>query len=187
MQRIVLIFLYLLPLVLTAQDVMDCNVANLNDLTVPADSYYLYGNSDLLTASNLTVEPEAQLDLKSKTGILIQEATYFQAGSNAGTWVAIGECAPVGTVEVPTAQFDLKVLQNPAQDLLVASYKLEQAAITRWTLFAADGHILHSTLPQQQPPGTYPIELDIQPLAAGLYFLQLQVDGSSVTEKLIKI
>ena len=90
------------------------------------------------------------------------------------------------TVPTPNARLGLTVFPNPAAALATAVFELPRAAAATLTLLDETGRTVRTlALARATPTGPqrWPVPLDKLP--AGLYFLRLEADGISQTEKLM--
>ena len=185
-QLIFFCFAFCIPFAsISAQDVIDCMVDELNDLTILSGSHHVYGNPALMTVSNVTAEPDAQLDLTSEEAILITGNTLFQAGDQGYTTGKIDACVTNTQAISTETPLKLQLQNNPTTDHISANYQLSQTATTQWALFSIDGTLISQSKISTQPPGTYPIEINISHLSSGLYFLTLSVEGEVLVEKVV--
>ena len=91
----------------------------------------------------------------------------------------------VATEEVVTpATFDFAISPNPAHDQILLSYSLKDASDVKVTLTDLTGRVVNSAKLGRQTAGatTYNMNVDA---AAGLYFVQLNINGQIATQKVV--
>ena len=89
------------------------------------------------------------------------------------------------TEEVVTpATFDFAISPNPAHDQILLSYNLKDASEVKVTLTDLTGRVVNSAKLGRQTAGatTYNMNVDA---AAGLYFVQLNINGQIATQKVV--
>lgn len=82
---------------------------------------------------------------------------------------------------VPAADFD--VFPNPATDVLNVDFMLTQKADVRIFITNALGQVLQSEGNQTYSEGMHPQTLQLNGLANGMYFLNLQTEAGTMTKK----
>ena len=109
----------------------------------------------------------------------------FTAGSNVGNNVYIDMIEipkPLGINEVDASYFGMEIFPNPAEESSQLSFFLQEKATVEISLFDLPGKKI-SVLNKVLSAGdhNYPINPD----KAGIYFVQLTIDGYSFTKKLV--
>lgn len=79
----------------------------------------------------------------------------------------------------------LNLYPNPADDYLNIDYSLEQAGRVRIDILSADGRLALQVQPEAQQEGSHSLRTDLSTLTAGTYIVQLQIDGTLHTEKIV--
>jgi hypothetical protein len=110
--------------------------------------------------------------------------TYKGSNSRQGL---VSDPTVSGAKVLDLAALQLKVYPNPADKQSRLSLKLPDAAMTKLDLLDATGKKLRTLYAGQRPAGEWQLDVEVGDLAAGLYFLHLQMDGRSALLPLNKI
>ncbi len=87
--------------------------------------------------------------------------------------------------ELPNNLVDVKNFPNPFSDVTNIEYTLEQSSEVTVLIYDLTGAIIYEANQGQQFPGTHTIEIDGSNMAEGIYYYSLNVNGGSVTKKMI--
>ncbi len=93
----------------------------------------------------------------------------------------------VGISDLNVIQKSLKVYPNPASDLAVLNYVLENHSSVQIDLISVDGKIISHFDPEMQTPGKHDLVFDLgqKQIPSGNYFIRLTVDGNPFLQKLV--
>lgn len=95
--------------------------------------------------------------------------------------------APQGVITStyqPPAGFKLTLAPNPANDQLAINYTLDQSGEVRINILDITGRQVRPVLKQFKPKGSHQMIWPVA-LPAGVYFLQIAVEGKEETQKLV--
>ncbi len=77
------------------------------------------------------------------------------------------------------------IYPNPAQELFVVQYGLNQSSQLHMRLLDSQGRVMAELLDRVQQPGLYHLRVDVAELPAGVYLLQGQRDGQPFARKVV--
>jgi len=83
-----------------------------------------------------------------------------------------------------TAVSTVNVYPNPANETATLSYDLTSASVVSVDVFNALGQKVNNITLGNQAPGAYKQQLETSKLVKGIYFVRLNVNGTSTTTKL---
>jgi len=83
-----------------------------------------------------------------------------------------------------TAVSSLNVFPNPANEVATLSYSLDAVSSVSIEVFNALGQKVNNITLGNQTPGAYKQQLEVATLVKGIYFVRLNVNGTSTTTKL---
>lgn len=90
------------------------------------------------------------------------------------------------SVDNELAALGLKLFPNPAKDQLSLNYELEEYADVQIRLLDMQGRALFLSQGKQAPgPHTITFDLRDKKLVEGIYFIQFQIEGKSLSQKLM--
>jgi hypothetical protein len=161
--------------------------------------YYRWGDS----VTFRTWQPDSLLLVNSQSGLMGQ-ATYINTAgpdtavfglSSSDEMMDVGFFYVPGTYVIPTAinntpasRLNVMVFPNPAADEFVVSYELMQAEHVLVELYDISGNRVTTLVNNnEQQTGKYTRGFSAASchLAAGMYFVNFSIGGSTATEKLI--
>ena len=87
--------------------------------------------------------------------------------------------------ELPSNLTAVKNFPNPFSSVTNIEYTLEQSSEVSVLVYDLTGSVIMSMNQGQQFPGTHTIEIDGSNMAEGIYYYTLNVNGGSVTKKMI--
>ncbi len=90
---------------------------------------------------------------------------------------------PTNTEEVLANRLQWAVYPNPSEGELMLTYRLEESAAVKVSLFNMLGQRIRVLVEEKQSAGAQ--QVDLKNLEQGSYLLQLEVDGQAVTERVI--
>lgn len=137
-----------------------------------ANRFHLFSSPDAITGGDYVVTKSALTTTCGGVGVMIP--------SSAQNCTAI-----IGISELFNKNIELVAYPNPADELLNLSFKLKRIAEIRISLFDYMGKEIKSINKGKQNIGTQTMQMDIADVAAGFYFLRMQVDNKAETVKLI--
>jgi hypothetical protein len=89
------------------------------------------------------------------------------------------------TTEEVSMAIGIEVYPNPFTSSTTISFSSQQDSHTTIALFDLAGRKLQTLLNENVAAGNHEVQLNRQSLAAGIYFLQLTINGEVVTKKLV--
>ncbi|MCC7332753.1 MAG: T9SS type A sorting domain-containing protein [Flavobacteriales bacterium] len=137
-----------------------------------ANRFHLFGSPDAITGGDYVVTKSAFATTCGGVGAMIP--------SSAQNCTAI-----IGISELFNKNIELVAYPNPADELLNLSFKLKRNADIRISLFDYMGKEVKSINKGKQNIGTQTMQMNVADVAAGFYFLRMQVDNKAETVKLI--
>lgn len=81
---------------------------------------------------------------------------------------------------------DLKIFPNPIKSDLHINYNLDAQSTVAISVFDMTGRRIIQVLKQEQAAGDHNLSTDMSTLSSGIYFLELNIDGSKQKRKFIK-
>ncbi len=105
-----------------------------------------------------------------------------------GVWYRqLSDFSGSGVSEISTMQqgLSLSLVPNPADQTESISYHLENSGMVRITLTDEAGREIRVLQNSSAQAGTHILSADLQPLEAGTYFVRLEANGASTTQKLV--
>ena len=122
----------------------------------------------------MIIAPDGRIDNAGKATITEAVNTGFQAGSNAGLYEAL------------TNQLDemVKIYPNPATSQATISLNLVNESSIQLSVSDAAGKVI-STKNYGKMTGNWDINLNTNNLNAGIYLIQLEINSSIITKRLI--
>jgi hypothetical protein len=114
---------------------------------------------------------------------------HFQAHVYEVTWTVDTDNITGIEIHSARAEYEIEIYPNPVTDQLTLSYTLPKNATVDINLMSADGKQLKTIARENQKPGTHTYTIPASQLnmnTSGLYYLRLNVDGSTIVEKLIR-
>ena len=79
----------------------------------------------------------------------------------------------------------ITIYPNPTTDKLTLSFITQKSTNTTWTLYTEIGKKI-KTGKQKLIVGINQINLDLEKLKSGIYFVSLEIDGKIVTKQIVK-
>ncbi len=137
-----------------------------------ANRFHLFSSPDAITGGDYVVNKSALATTCSGVGAMIP--------SSAQNCTAI-----IGISELFNKNIELVAYPNPADELLNLSFKLKRNAAINISLFDYMGKEIKSINKGKQNIGTQLLQINVADVAAGFYFLRMQVDNKAETVKLI--
>ena len=80
---------------------------------------------------------------------------------------------------------EITIYPNPTTDKLTLSFITQKSTNTTWTLYTEIGKKI-KTGKQKLIVGINQINLDLEKLKSGIYFVSLEIDGEIVTKQIVK-
>ena len=113
--------------------------------------------------------------------------TALTAGSNifVGT-TTIQSGFGVGVNEIANKISDLQVYPNPVNGAFGLSFDMKAAGNADAAIYTVDGKLCLPLLSETLNAGTYNHNYNLSSLSAGIYLVKLNVDGATVTKKIVK-
>jgi len=91
----------------------------------------------------------------------------------------------LSTDELPSNLVSVKNYPNPFSSTTNVEYTLETASEVSLEVYDLTGAVIFTTQAGQQIPGTHTIQIDGSGMAEGIYYYTLNVQGGSVTKKMV--
>jgi hypothetical protein len=108
------------------------------------------------------------------------------SGSAFGSMATIQFSGDVNTGLAPQAwQDDMKIYPNPANDALQISFVTSQPTHVDIHLMNQAGQIVRSIAPFSAEAGTHQQAIDLTMVPAGIYFMQISLDGRRMMKKVV--
>ncbi len=74
---------------------------------------------------------------------------------------------------------------NPAKDLAVAEIVLKQKSRVSYQILDANGRMIRNTALGEIPQGAYPLEINVENLVSGMYFLRVETEKGFRVKRLV--
>lgn len=91
----------------------------------------------------------------------------------------------IASVTEFTVANELSVYPNPAEDQTTFSYNLTKDAMVNINIVGAQGNIIQKVYNDKANAGQQKVTIDTRNLAAGYYFIKIDIDNQTTLEKLI--
>jgi len=88
-------------------------------------------------------------------------------------------------VDIDIANLDLSIAPNPANEFSTVQFNLLGEKEVLFRLVDLTGRVVQSQDLGQRSFGNHKIDLDLAGLAAGLYTVQLEIDGKTAAQRLV--
>jgi len=103
----------------------------------------------------------------------------------AGNFNQCGILAPTGIHEIQSGVASLDLYPNPALNFTQVTYGLTVNDNVTLTLRSFTGQVLRTLVNKVQSPGLYTYDLGTDDLAAGMYFVQINVKGVTFDKRFV--
>jgi hypothetical protein len=112
--------------------------------------------------------------------------------SSCTTIVRANNTTDVGFGDFEGAFYGLRAYPNPFVSETHVAFRLDQARAVRWTIYDVRGSLVRTVVDRKLGAGVQSLGWDGKdghgrPAGTGLYLYKLEVDGASVTRKLVKM
>lgn len=111
------------------------------------------------------------------------DGEHFTQNINFGVSLTIQD--DISVQELPNNLVEVKNYPNPFSSTTNVEYTLESASEVSLNVFDLTGAMIYSSNKGQQMPGTHTIQIDGSGMAEGIYYYTLNVNGGSVTKKMV--
>jgi len=146
-------------------------------------------NTKVISVAPSTVRSSAIVKAElSDTTSLSKSAAHSSSHVRVITWT-LQKGDVITSVEPHESNYKLSVSPNPAGENLHVSYYLSDAGPVRLELRDLTGRRMKSILHEKQPSGQYDLDLTASELnmsATGVYLLTLSVNGTTITERIVR-
>lgn len=138
---------------------------------VSANRHDLFGSSDAILGGDYVVSKSIFLTTCTGVGPMIPASSQF--------------CAAVGLDQLFNKDIELLAYPNPASDLLNLSFKIERNANIKISLYNHMGKHIQTLDKGVQHIKYQNIQMDVNDVSTGLYFVMVQIDDRVEIVKLI--
>ena len=111
------------------------------------------------------------------------DGEHFTQNINFGVSLTIED--DIAVEELPSALTEVKNFPNPFSQFTNIEYTLDNSANVSLEVYDLTGAVVFSTQAGQQMPGTHTIQVDGSGLAEGIYYYSLNVNGGTITKKMV--
>ena len=116
------------------------------------------------------------------TGVIKQDGNVLDSNS---TFVSQYALPGVGVEQLENNLIDLNLYPNPAKENVTLTLSLKDNANIRVDLMNQLGQYVKTSYNGLQPQGVNQINLNVENIPAGVYFVNIYIDGVAVAKKLI--
>lgn len=174
---------------------LDCNSAWSNAAVVDQEialTPSITVSNDTLTAPSGWVgyqwflNDEPIPDAVNQVFIATKSGTYkvHITSANGCLYISLPQNVEISSTQLPAAVRQFSLTPNPTRDVLVLTLELQNAQRTVISMTDTSGQTIFNQT-RQAPSIILPI--DVQSLPAGTYLLMVQLEGGSITRKVVKM
>ena len=163
---------------------------------------YVFTDGFIHGSDGLFIEQNADGDNARQRGVLrpdsISLAQYagqtvylaFMHNSTDDNLISVDEIFVKGTQTLSTAKLDnsemISVFPNPARELINLTIESKTVAPVRVEIFGNDGKLAYSKYLGTFLKGTYPVQIPVDGLSSGNYFVKVSMGNQAVTKTFVK-
>jgi hypothetical protein len=119
------------------------------------------------------------IDLATAPAGAFRYTTFWDSCGTGGVTIT-----PLSIKNINSNVSSLNIYPNPANESATLSYDLTSASVVSVDVFNALGQKVNNISLGNQAPGAYKQQLETSKLVNGIYFVRLNVNGTSTTTKL---
>ncbi len=119
------------------------------------------------------------IDLSTIQATSFKYSTLWDSCGTGGVIIT-----PLSVKDISNNVSSVSVYPNPASEFATLSYDLSSASVVSVDVFNALGQKVNNISLGNQTPGAYKQQLETSKLVNGIYFVRLNVNGTSTTTKL---